>query len=264
MTRHPRRGALLGAASTLLGLTCALTLQGPTTAATEPSSLTATQPSSLTASSSGWGHPYNGSGAYGVQGVRLGSNTQFADGVLTVWCRPVTKTTTMDGKTLRVGDYAGGGISHSKDLRPGTRIALDVRMKASIGTRAVALLWPEAAWPAGGEVDFIEDGANQPTRQSTWIANHWSSNGTPAQKIIKFSPHNFTAWSRVVMVWKSGSITVSVDGRQAAKFTEHIPHGVMHLVVQTAVAKGGQSKIFDGATRTPGNIQVRNLSIGPA
>jgi hypothetical protein len=254
------RRALLGAVLVVLSLFATLMTQGATTAATQPSSLVTDNFVNL----SGWGHPYNGAGSYSTQGVRLSRNTQVGGGVLTVWARPVTTTTHIDGRTLRPGDYAAGGISHSKELHPGTRVALDVRMKASIGTRAVALLWPERAWPAAGELDFIEDGANQPTRQSTWIANHWMSNGKRAQKIVKFSPHDFTTWTHVEMVWRSGSIVVLIGGREIAHFTEHIPQGAMHLVVQTAVAQGGQSKYFNGQQRTPGNIEIRNLRITSA
>ena len=104
---------------------------------------------------SGWSRAYQGLGAYSQQGARLKQNVQVANGVLTVFARPVTTKTVVGSKTLAPGDYAAGGIMNQTDLNPGSRISMDLRMDASVGTRAVALLWPsKAPWPEGGELDF--------------------------------------------------------------------------------------------------------------
>jgi hypothetical protein len=215
---------------------------------------------------SGWSNPYQGLGAYSQQGARLKQNVQAANGVLTVFARPVTSTTVVGSKTLAPGDYAAGGIMNRTPINPGSRISLELRMDASVGTRAVALLWPSGmSWPEGGELDFVENGADLGNRQSTAITNHWANaSGGNAQKVIKFSPHDFTAWTHVEVLWKTNLIVVTIDGVEAARYTDHIPQGPMRLAIQTAIAGGGQSPTYDGARRTPGNIQLRDLHINAA
>ena len=216
-----------------------------------------------TADLSGWSHPYQGLGAYSQQGARLEQNVQMDNGVLTVFARPVSTRTVVGTRTLAPGDYAAGGIMNRTPLHPGSRISMDLRMDASVGTRAVALLWPSTrGWPEGGELDFVENGADLANRQSTAITNHWANAaGRNAQQVIKFNQHDFTAWSHVEVLWQSNLIVVTIDGVEAARYTDHIPQGPMHLAIQTAVAGGGQSATYDGVSRTPGNIQVRDLRI---
>jgi hypothetical protein len=211
----------------------------------------------------GWSHPYQGLGAYSQQGARLKQNVAAANGVLTVFARPVTTTTVVGTKTLAPGDYAAGGIMNRTLINPGSRISLDLRMNASVGTRAVALLWPaKMGWPEGGELDFVENGADLGNRQSTAITNHWAdAGGRNAQKVVKFNQHDFTAWTHVEVLWRADLIVVTIDGVEAARYTDHIPQGPMRLAIQTAVAGGGQAPTYDGAPRTPGNIQVRDLRI---
>jgi len=213
---------------------------------------------------------YNGSGSYSQQGVRLDDNSTVADGVLTVSCRPVTTRTSIDGKTLLAGDYAAGGVMHRAVRGPGTRYTMQLRMDASKGTRAVALLWPyQMGWPEGGELDFVECGADIPDRQSTAITNHWydpakvtdKNRQGNAQRVIKFAPHDFTAWTDVEVLWKPDLFVVTIDGVEAARYTDHVPTNQMKLAFQTAVAGGGQSPSFNGIPRTPGNLQVRALRI---
>lgn len=206
---------------------------------------------------------YNGAGSYSQQGVRLKSNFTVSNNVLTVWVRPVTTTTTIDGKTLKVGDYAAGGGMWDTVLSPGSRIELDLQMNACKGSRAVALLWPyQVGWPEGGELDFVENGADIPDRQSTAITNHWAnSTGGNAQKVIKFGPHDFTLWSHVTVLWQTGLFVVTVDGQEAARYTEHVPTNKMKLAFQTAVAGGGQSPNWNGAPRTAGFLKIKNLNV---
>lgn len=209
---------------------------------------------------SGWSNPYNGSKAYAIQGARLKENVEVRNGVLTVHCRPVTVKTVIDGKTLNPGDYAAGGIMHKGVLHPRGHMTLDLRMKASKGTRAVALLWPEGPWPEYGELDFIENGADIPDRQSTAITNHWAgADGKNAQKVIKYGPYDFTTWSPVEVEWLPDHFLITVDGVEAARYVDHMPPGPMHLGIQTAVAGGGQDPSFKGTPRTAGHIQVRNV-----
>jgi hypothetical protein len=250
----------------------------PSSSATAAPSTTATTPTTPPlnafvldnfADLSGWSSPYNGSGAYSQQGVRLKGNTQVDNGMLTVSARPVTSTTVVGTKTLSPGDFAAGGIIHRARLYPGTRIALDLRMSRSVGTRAAALLWPEGPWPAAGELDFVENGADLADRQSTAITNHWydasaSNKQGNAQQVIKYGPHDFTTWSHVEVLWQAHLFVVTIDGVEAARYTDHIPQGPMHLAIQTAVAGGGQDPSYKGASRTPGNVQVRGLRIYPA
>ena len=206
---------------------------------------------------------YNGAGAYSQQGVRLAENSSVEGGVLTVSAGPVSARTSIGGKMLAVGDYAAGGVQHRTPRGPGTRYTMDIRMSASVGTRAVALLWPyQASWPEGGELDFEEDGADLADRQSTAITNHWANaTGGNAQRVVKFGPHDFTEWTAVEVLWLPGLFVVKFDGAEAVRYTDNVPANQMKLSVQTAIAKGGQSPTFGGAPRTPGNIQVRNLRI---
>ncbi len=218
---------------------------------------------------SGWLNGYHGTGAYAQQGVRLRGNVEVAEGVLTVHTRPVATETAVGAKVLAAGDYAAGGIMHRTVLEPGCRISMDVRMTASVGTRAVALLWPHAEpWPAGGELDFVENGADLGDRQSTAITNHWAGpDGKNAQRVANFGPHDFTDWTPVEVLWLAGKaplFLVTIAGRVAAAFTDNVPTWPMKLAIQTAVAGGGQAAIWNGQDRTPGSISVRSLRIRTA
>jgi len=213
---------------------------------------------------------YNGAGSFSQQGVRLDDNATVAGGVLTVSCGPVAAKTSIGGHTLNVGDYAAGGVMHRAVRGPGTRYTMQLRMDASQCTRAVALLWPyQTGWPEGGELDFTECGADLADRQSTAITNHWydpskvsdKNKSGNAQKVIKFGPRDFTRWTDVEVLWQTGLFAVTVDGTEAARYTEHVPTNQMKLAFQTAVAGGGQAPTFNGTPRTPGCIQVRALRI---
>lgn len=213
---------------------------------------------------------YNGSGSYGQQGVRLGANSVPSSSGLSVHCRPVTDAVTLGGRTLQPGDYAAGGGMWKQPLSPGCRIEMDVRMSASWGTRAVCLLWPADTaahpWPAGGELDFVENGgvAGQDTRQSTNVTNHYLDPSRPqnnGQQIVKFGPHDFTAWSHVVVLWQTDLFVVTVDGVEAARFTTNVPSWPMKLAFQTAVEGGGQSPMFQSRPRSPGRLDVKNLEV---
>jgi len=203
-----------------------------------------------------------GAGNFSKQGARTAANVTADNGVLTVWCRPVKEKTTIAGHVLQAGDYAAGMAQHRAIRGPGTRYTMQLRMDASQGTRAVALLWPyRMGWPEGGELDFVECGADLADRQSTAIANHWAdADGKNAQKVIHFD-HDFTKWVDVEVLWQPGLFVVTIDGTEAARYTEHVPTNQMKLAFQTAVAGGGQAPTFKGAPRTPGCIQVRALRI---
>jgi len=211
----------------------------------------------------GWRSPYHSSGSYSKQGVRLASNTRLADGVLTIHARPTPSRVTVGGVTVPAGGWTAGGIMHNTVIRPGSRLTVELRLNRSVGTRAAALLWPhQTPWPRGGELDFVENGADNPTRQSTAITNHWAGpDGRNAQKVIKFGPHDFTQWTNVEVIWTWGRFVVNIAGRRAAVYTEHVPTTPMKFAVQTAIAGGGHGSTFKGVPRTPGLISIRRLRI---
>jgi beta-glucanase (GH16 family) len=107
------------------------------------------------------------------------------------------------------------------------------RMDQADGVKYAILLWPNAAWPCGGEIDFGEDGGGN--RQSTTLTVHYcGSSGEneilPQQTINA----DFSQWQTLGIDWTPGSIVWTLNGRTEATITgTHVPSGPMFLAIQS-------------------------------
>jgi Glycosyl hydrolases family 16 len=274
----PRAGLTIAAVALATLTALVVAPVGPSTAAARPSA-----PSSVTAEVSadrsallraverpvlvdgfqdlsGWS-VYNGIGSYSTQGPRVRTNVevrheggrQFAR----VWTRPLQKAVTIGGRTLRAGEMAAGGMSHRLGNRTYGRWTMQMRAGSSTNTRVAVMLWGVGSWPAAGELDFFESGADQGTRQAMNVTNHWAGpDGRNAQSMRTVTA-DFTRWHDWEIVWSPRLYTVSVDGVEVARYTQHVPSGKMFLAVQTAIAGGSPAR----AGTTSGYVDVANLKI---
>ena len=107
------------------------------------------------------------------------------------------------------------------------------RMDEADGVKYAILLWPNAAWPCGGEIDFGEDGGGD--RQSTTLTVHYcNSSGDneilPQQTIDA----DFSQWQTLGIDWTPGSIVWTLNGQPEATITgAHVPSGPMFLAIQS-------------------------------
>jgi beta-glucanase (GH16 family) len=95
------------------------------------------------------------------------------------------------------------------------------------------MLWPgDNKWP-GSEIDFGEisgDGSGQ-----QYSSLHWADGGDNYD-VRFYDPSIKTGvWHDYQVVWEPGRLTMSVDGKQQAVYTEHVPADYAH---------GGMDHVF--------------------
>lgn len=151
--------------------------------------------------------------------------------------------------TMGVGDEAGqvvtGGaklIGHSLTYgRYTVRVRVDDD-PAEV-TSGVVILWPSSnEWPAGGEINIVENYANRDTRTPVESRLHWLRPGAEPpfdRRDDTFSQVDHmidgSEWHTYVLDWRPDSVTVSVDGgppRSLAINGAVVPSWDMDLTVQ--------------------------------
>jgi hypothetical protein len=87
------------------------------------------------------------------------------------------------------------------------------------------VFWPgDNNWP-GQEIDLVEllpRGGGQ-----EYATVHWNSGGDSYLGQI-FNGVGTNAWHQYQMVWEPGKITINVDGKTQAVFTDHVPTDYAH------------------------------------
>jgi Glycosyl hydrolases family 16 len=142
----------------------------------------------------------------------------------------------LDLQTYQDSDYGnqlvtagvGGGVDQ-------TYGQYDVRFRIdqADGVKYAIMLWPNAAWPCGGEIDFGEDGGGG--RQSTTLTVHYcNSSGGNAILPQHTISADFSQWQTLGIDWTPGSIVWTLNGQPEATITgAHVPSGPMFLAIQS-------------------------------
>lgn len=157
---------------------------------------------------------YNGPGHDG-KGTRSPSAVSVADGIMTITGSPDGTT---DGMAWNPGQKFG---------------RWEARVRSPAGDpsyHAVLLLWPDAEnWPAGGEVDFMEN--SDGTRQTTEMFLHYGSDNSQKAGSVRIDA---TQWHDWAVEWTAKGITAYVDGSPWWNTTDTsiLPPGPMHLTIQ--------------------------------
>ncbi len=87
------------------------------------------------------------------------------------------------------------------------------------------VMWPgDNKWP-GQEMDLVELLPNGGGQQYATL--HWDEGGDAYVGKI-FSGVSNNAWHQYQMVWEPGKVTINVDGKQQAVFTDHVPTDYAH------------------------------------
>jgi hypothetical protein len=124
----------------------------------------------------------------------------------------VTMTRHADGHWSTTGFNsfkAGIGITYG-------RVEFDAKVEAGQGTVAGILMWPaDDTFPP--EIDILE------TPKNTGLFTlHWG-HGDSGQSAITDSSFDPSQWHHYTMDWLPSGITISVDGQDRARWTDHIP-----------------------------------------
>lgn len=133
------------------------------------------------------------------------------------------------------GTYTTGGLMASRWC--GTYGRYDVRFRVSKapGVAYALLLWPaDGDWPAGGEIDFAEDGGG--SRQRTTATLHSGPDNAQVQRGLQA---DFTRFQTVGVQWTPGRVVYTLNGRPWASVTgAAVPDRPMCLALQLEAGHG--------------------------
>lgn len=126
------------------------------------------------------------------------------------------------------GWWTGGGFNSFKagnTITYGT-VEFDARMEEAQGTMTAILMWPYSdVWPRDGEIDILETPGND-----VMHTLHWGGGPNEDQDhydAIRNQSYDPSTWHHYKMTWLPDMISITVDGREVARWTEHIPDGPM-------------------------------------
>ena len=106
------------------------------------------------------------------------------------------------------------------------------RMDNGRGIAPVILLWPESnRWPDDGEIDFAEDGGQDP-RATDYMTVHYACGSDQDCNIQQSTPVDWSEWHTYGVEWTPGKIVITVDGKNVATDTSHVPDVPMNLAIQ--------------------------------
>ena len=171
-----------------------------------------------------WGHPYgggvywNGAWSWNSDDVAVRSNEM-----------QVTMTRQADGW------WTGGGFNSMKAGNTITygKVEFDAKMEEAQGTMCAILMWPDSdVWPRDGEIDILETPGND-----VMHTNHWEGpGGEHYYDAIRNQSYDPSVWNHYVMTWLPDSLTVAVNGKVVATWTENIPDTAMGFGAMGMVA----------------------------
>jgi licheninase len=145
-----------------------------------------------------------------------------------------TKCTVSGGVLHLEADSEGicGVASRTQETFANVEVRARFSAPAGAGLAPVFLFWPQddAAWPAAGEIDWLE--CYDTSRQSfgSWI--HYSRDGADASDSAGDAHVDMSQWHTYGVEWTAQSVRVLVDGQVWHTYLRHVPQGPMHLVFQ--------------------------------
>jgi hypothetical protein len=166
----------------------------------------------------------------GGAGTRAAANVIEHNGVLSLLSRKIN------------GQWTGAGISSARSmLFTYGKFEFRAKLQRGMGTRAVALLWPQHGWPP--EIDYFE--MWDPTRVKDQLTNHYGKQNSMQHSGVQA---DFTQWHTVGLEWTPKAITYLLDGRVVAVQTGHVPHQPMWMGFQTTTGNSGKGDNPDKTT----------------
>lgn len=191
-----------------------------------------------------WGKPYDG-------GVYWNGAFSWSAGDVNVRDGEMQVTMTRHDN----GWWTGGGFNSMKagvSIHYGT-ISFDAKVDEGQGTMAAILLWPAADdhWPP--EVDILETPGHDGMQTL-----HWQGpGGGNWYDAIRTSSYDPSQWHHYDVTWLPDRLTIQVDGRTVAEWTDHIPNEPMGFGVMSFIGTWHE-EWMGGApdSSTPGVVTV--------
>jgi hypothetical protein len=119
----------------------------------------------------------------------------------------------------------------------GIRRSIRFKCEKLPGYKLAWLLWPNSGvWPRDGEIDFPECNLNGDTIKGFM---HWQGGSSSDQSRATSGVNPCDGrWHTATTMWKPGKwrtreCTFILDGIRIGHFTDHVPYGPMHEVIQT-------------------------------
>lgn len=172
-------------------------------------------------------HIKDSSGKLGQRWVP--SNVVVSGGVLNIYVR----------------NHSAGGVGTTTTFGPGHTFSATFRMSAGVGKYDILL------WRRDGnhrpEYDLAEGSKTDPKRTFTRATYHPAPGCTRC--IQDRVSGNFTQFHRVVGKWTKGSVVVTIDGKQLAKYPGF--SGQLAFDIQTNQLTGSGTSV----------LQIKNVSI---
>jgi len=123
------------------------------------------------------------------------------------------------------------------------------------GIAPVLLLWPASNnWPTDGEIDFAEDGGQNPRSTSYLSDVYYGACGSDDACVDQQSTSvDWSQWHTYGVEWTPGKIVFTLDGNNVATVTSNVPTGPMHLGMQdqmegSQICGGGWEACPDATT----------------
>lgn len=120
-------------------------------------------------------------------------------------------------------------------------IRRSVRFKAEVlpGYKMAWLLWPDSGdWPKDGEIDFPENGLDSGNKIGGFVHKQGAVKGSDQYHAASLVLPTDGEWHTATINYKSGTwrtplVEFILDGTRIGKWTERVPNGPMHEVIQT-------------------------------
>ena len=143
------------------------------------------------------------------------------------------------------GKWVSGGTSMARLVsQTYGRWVVRFRMNRGKGVGMDVALRPNGG---GTVVDWIEESSDKgAARREETATLHYGSTRVHAHVTA-----DFWKWHTMTLAWVPGQITVRLDGRLWANYTNHIPTTPMHLVLQTNTGTNGFTGVLPDSTTPP-------------
>ena len=151
------------------------------------------------------------------------------------------------------GAWATAGVAQRASQTYG-KWEVRAKMNNGKGIAPVLLLWPQSNnWPTDGEIDFAEDGGQNP-RSTDYMSLHYSGacGSDHDCQTQQTTSVDWSQWHTYGVEWTPGKVVFTLDGKNVGTITSNVPTGPMHLAMQDQMEGssicGGWEACTDAAT----------------